>query len=182
MVVLNVPADAEMTPAMLQLMLSGADLNAGDDDATLPAFLASVPETPAAEMAGLSSSSGPSALPQHELRRSSRQLDVHSAKAAVAMQRFARGRLTRRRFRSLWTKVRNAVRSTGGLLRRVRIRRMSELPYAVAREGGKVQLSVEGEQELKRLRLWEQDVQRYGRDPGEDEEAGAGGNAVPARY
>ena len=45
MVVLNVAADAEMTPAMLQLMLSGADLNAGDDDATLPAFLASVPET-----------------------------------------------------------------------------------------------------------------------------------------
>ena len=76
--------------------------------------------------------------------------------ATVSIQSFFRGEVVRSAYGSKWLKARDAIRVTTSLLRRVRIKRMSELPLAVGKESGRVVLSAQSEAELANLRLWEQ--------------------------
>ena len=86
--------------------------------------------------------------------------------AATEIQAMYRGKSSRLRyFNSLWSRARNAITGTSDLLRRVRIRRMAELPLACGKESGSVAISVESEAALANLRLWEQgDAALYSRE------------------
>ena len=86
-----------------------------------------------------------------------------SISAVAKIQAIARGHRTRKDLRKRWGKVTKTIRTTGSLLKGVRIRRMSELPLAISRE--RVTTKVEGEEELRKLRLWEQgDESMYTRE------------------
>lgn len=73
----------------------------------------------------------------------------------TALQAASRGFLTRRKMRSKWKSTKSVIRSFGSLLRNVRIKRMSELPLAIAM-GGSVATKVESEEALGSMKLWEQ--------------------------
>ena len=68
------------------------------------------------------------------------------------------------RWRTFQQKANILIRM-GSLLKRVSIRRMADLPLEMAREAGKINLTVESEAALKQLRLWEQgDEELYTRE------------------
>ena len=75
--------------------------------------------------------------------------------AAVLLQSAARGRTARKEVRSIknWRTVRVVVK-TGQLLKGIRIKRVSELSLAF--DKSRATLSVESEEALKNLKLWEQ--------------------------
>ena len=53
-------------------------------------------------------------------------------------------------------RVKTLARTAGSLLQGVRIKKMSDLPLAIARASGSVTMTVEDEQALVGLKLWEQ--------------------------
>ena len=75
--------------------------------------------------------------------------------AATAMQAVARGRKVRLGKQG-WKSVKKVVATTGSLLKKVRIKRMADLPLALASAGSTTTLSVKSQEELANMRLWEQ--------------------------
>ena len=91
-----------------------------------------------------------------------RQRELTPVEAAEAIQARHRQRMQRRRVLKNQVFISCAI---GSALKRVRITRLADLPIALARESGKVTMSVEDEQRLAGLRLWEQgDEEMYTRE------------------